>query len=355
MDGGKVARLVVFRVVYEDRKGFPGAGRSERMNLTPEPVPPAMLTAERQLAEAWGPGFYEIEPRDAANRFVAGGGVKAVQIADKAGRVPKFVREFEVEGGEDDARDSEEVRRLKLELKLERDARREERAAFDSQLHQQRETWRASLADQRDAQRAERETLGALFEQISKAAQAQHQPPPPSELAAPNWMRERLELLEREVRAKADRAHELELAKLRVELAPAAAPAKPASEEDFIDKGLKALPLLGKVEEIWDKFKEAQKTALEAQREAAQLRAQHKLGPYTVPTLADLRDARANGRTLNPASKIVGAFQRLHAEGMLPPAYAAELALHGLTFGASADGQSVEAPPSNGADREAVG
>jgi len=355
LEVAKVARLVVFRVVYEDRKGLPGAGRSERVNLTPEPLPPAMLTTERQVAEAWGPGYYEVEPRDAANRFVAGGGVKALQIADKGGRVPKFVREFEVEESEDDARDSEEVRRLKLELKLERDARREERAHYDSLLHQQREQQRFALADQRDAQRAERETLGALFEQISKAAQMQHAPQSSNALAPPDWMRDRLQRLEDEVRAKADRAHELELAKLRVELAPAATVAKAAGDEDFIDKGLKALPLLGKVEEVWDKFTAVKKEALEAQKEAAQLRAQHKLGGYSVPTLADLVSARENNRRLNPESKIVAAFRRLYAEGMLPPAYVAELAEHGLTFGAASAGDAPAEDSGAGSDRAALG
>jgi hypothetical protein len=105
---------------------------------------------------------------------------------------------------------------------------------------------------------------------------------------------------------------------MRVELAPPSTPAKAAGDEDFIDKGLKALPLLGKVEEVWDKFTAVKKEALEAQKEAAQLRAQHKLGGYSVPTLADLVSARENNRRLNPDSKIVAAFRRLHAEGMLP-------------------------------------
>ncbi len=168
VDPEGVAKLVVFRLVYEDRKGMPGAGKSERVNLTPEPLPPAMLTTERQIAETWGPGYYEVEPRDAANRFVAGGGARAFQIADKSSRVPKYVREFEGDDeAEEDARDTEEVRRLKLELKLEREARREERSHYDTLLRQQREAASASLKDQREAMVAERESLGALFEQIS--------------------------------------------------------------------------------------------------------------------------------------------------------------------------------------------
>lgn len=356
LEVAKVARLVVFRVVYEDRKGLPGAGKSERVNLTPEPLPPAMLTTERQVAETWGPGYYEVEPRDAANRFVSGGGVKALQIADKGGRVPKFVREFEVEESEDDARDSEEVRRLKLELKLERDARREERAHYDSLLHQQREQQRFALADQRDAQRAERETLGALFEQISKAAQMQHAAPQPSSaLAPPDWMRDRMQRLEDEVRTKADRAHELELAKLRVELAPPTTAAKAVGDEDFIDKLVKGLPLLAKGEELFDKLRESKKETLEAQKVAAELRAQHKLGNYAVPTVAELENLRAGGRLVNPGGSLAKVFRRLHAEGMLPPAYVAELAAHNLTFGDAPAGDAAAEDSGAGADRAAVG
>ena len=136
--------------------------------------------------------------------------------------------------------------------------------------------------------------------------------------------------------------------------APATA-AKAAGDEDFIDKGLKALPLLGKVEEVWDKFTAVKKEALEAQKEAAQLRAQHKLGGYSVPTLADLVSARENNRRLNPDSKIVAAFRRLHAEGMLPPAYVAELAAHSLTFGDAPAGDATAEDSGAGADRAAVG
>lgn len=354
LDGAKVAKLVVFRVVYEDRKGFPGAGKSERVNLTPEPVPPAMLTTERQIAEAWGAGFYEIEPRDGANRFVAGGGVKSVQIADKNGRVPKFVREFEGEEEDDGESDTEEVKRLKLELKLERDARREERGQFDVLLRQQREASREALADARDAARAERESLGALFEQISKASQMAA-PQASALAAAPDWMRERMQRLEDEARALRDSLHEERIAKTRAELAPRRDDGVPGREPDLVDQFVKALPLLEKGKEFLDGINAQKREAAEAAAAVAKARAEFKLGGYAVLRVEELRAARLAGKRLDPSKPLARIFRELHGDGMLPPAYVAELVHHGLTFDAPSEGQSSDADGAPRADGEAVG
>lgn len=357
LDAAAVAKLNVYRVVYEDRKGFPGAGASDKVLLTPEPLPPAMLTTEQQVAATWGPGYYQVIPLDAANRFVKGGGAKALTIAARDGKVPKFVRDFEPEEGEDETGDSEEVRRLKLELKLERDARREERAHYDSLLRQQREAFTAQLNDQRAAAVAERESLGGLFEQISKASQMQHAAPS-SGLVAPDWVRERLERIEREAAEARKAAHEMELAKLKAELARRGghAPADESPrEDDWIDQFTRAAPLIEKGMEWLDSLAEKRREAAQAAAKVAQERGAFKLGEHAVPRAEELRRARENGRTVDPAKRLAAVFRELHAGGMLPSAYVTELAEHGITFGSEADGPPTgEAPPSGG-DRAAVG
>jgi len=358
LDAGSVAKLQVYRVVYEDRKGLPGAGAASRVLLTPEPLPPAMLTGEGQVAATWGPGHYEVEPRDAANRFVKGGGVKALSIAGRDGRVPKFVREFEQEEEEDDVgASSEEVRLLKLKLSDERAARKSEREQFEALLRQQREAFAAQIADQRDAARSDRESLGGLFEQIAKASQMQREAPQSAALAAPDWMRERAERLESELREMRAKAHEAELAKLKAELAKRGgghdAPATPSGEAGLLEQFTQALPLIKEGMEFVESIGEKRRAAAAEAAKVAQVRGAFKLGEHAVPRLEELRGARAEGKTFGP--RLTAVFRQVFAQGMMPPAYVDELELHGLSFGGADDGDAAAEAAPSGADRAAVG
>lgn len=356
-DAAKIVKLKVQRVQTEDRKGLPGAGATGKVLMTPDPIAPAMLTTERQIAEAFGPGYFEVWALDAANRFACGAPF-VVQIPDKSGRVPVYVRQFEDQDeDEDDGGASEEVRLLRLKLAEERAARKEERAHYDALMRQQREAFTAQLNDQRAAAVAERESLGGLFEQISKAAQMQHAPQS-SALAPPDWMRERLDRIERDAEAAKKTAHEMEIAKLRAELARRGGHA-PADEsprdDDWIGQFTRAAPLIEKGMEWLDSLAEKRREAAQAAAKVAQERAAFKLGEHAVPRVEELRRARENGRTVDPAKRLAAVFRELHAAGMLPAAYVTELAEHGITFGGAADGAAASEAPPSGGDRAAVG
>lgn len=359
IDPGAVAKLNVYRLVFEDRPGYPGLGKAQKVNLTAHPMPPGMLTTERQIAENWGAGVYEVVPVDAANRFVEKGGARQFTIAGEAGFVPRYVKDFERrDEDEDDAGASEEVRLLKLKLAEERAARKEERAHYDALMRQQREAFAAQIADQRDAARAERESLGGLFEQIAKASQMQRAEPQTSALAPPDWMRTREERLETELRELRAKAHELELAKLKAELAKRGGSA-PADEsprdDDWVGQFTRVVPLIDKGMEWLDGLAEKRRATAQEAAKVAEARGAFKLGERAVPRVEELRKARENGRTVDPEKKLARVFRELFADGMLPVAYVTELREHGITFGSEADGPPTgEAPPSGG-DRAAVG
>lgn len=350
VDPVKIAKLVVQRIAYEDRKGLPGAGQQQKITLTPDPVPPSMLTTEAQIASAFGAGYFEVWAKDAANRF-ASGAPFVVQIAGPGGKVPRYVRELESDEEEDDTGgDSEQVKLLKLQVAAERQRRKDSEEEYGKLIREMRENHKDAMREMRDIMAEDRKSLGDLSQSIMAA----NRPAPSNGLATVDPNRDRLDRLEQELRDARKEAHELALAKLRVELTPSAS-AKSSSEEDIFDKAGKALPLFVQVKEIFDATVAARKEAAETHKDAPLSRDLYRLGEHVVPSLEVLSGARANGKTINPQSKMVGIFRRLHAEGMLPRGYETELRLHGITFGAEVDGDATGAPAPDGGDRAAVG
>lgn len=358
-DAAKIVKLKVQRVQTEDRKGLPGAGATGKVLMTPDPIAPAMLTTERQIAEAFGPGYFEVWALDAANRFACGAPF-VVQIPDKSGRVPVYVRQFEdQDADEDDGGASEEVRLLKLKLSEERNARSEERNGYLRLIDEMRKNHSAAMGELRQIMQEDRRSLGDLAESINKAnADARAHAAPSSGLAAPDWVRERLERIEREAAEARKAAHEMELAKLKAELARRGghAPADESPrEDDWIGQFTRAAPLIEKGMEWLDGLAEKRREAAQAAAKVAQERAAFKLGEHAVPRVEELRRARENGRTVDPAKRLAAVFRELHAAGMLPAAYVTELAEHGIAFGGAADGAPASEAPPSGGDRAAVG
>lgn len=310
IEAARIAKLVVYRLVIEDRKGQPGYGTGEiRVNLTPDGVPSGALTSEGQIANAYGPGHYSVTPKDAANRFL--GASFAVSIGDASGRVPSRVADFEQDTSESEleAALSPAEKLLRMELALMRERVEDERRGFQRIIEDQRAAARAALEDVRAAHRQDLESVGKLLENIN-AANAQGG-------RGSDYQSQRLEKLEERLRTRD--AEFLELALKH---------AKSKSGDDGWGELLKeGAPLAMKA---FSDFKELQerRIALEEKKlERRKLPAPGASGEapplviqgVKVPSLERLRELIARDGGLPDDVRDV--FRVFSRDGMLPRAY----------------------------------
>lgn len=309
VDASRIAKLQVKRLVYEDRKGLPGSGATTRVNLTVDPLPPPALTTERQLADTWGPGQYEVWPLDGANRFV--GASYPVSIADEKGYVPRYTREFEqVDDAADATSETERVLRLQLSEAQRRAV--EERSMWRDMLAAQKDAFAQLFTMQRDAHQSDFEALSGLVDRVT-AAQSSQQSGDDRMMA---WLFNRLERIEGRSEESAKEARELAIRAAK----------KPGEEPNLVGAALEFAP---KLLEEWNEYKEIQRKKLELAASRQNRRALPPKGVVidgiTLPSLEDLR-RKLETESLPPDAATV--FRDLNDRGLLPVAYAQLLAPH---------------------------
>lgn len=296
----KIAKLVVKRVAYEDRKGLPGAGTSVKTTMTAEPVPPSMLTTEAQIAQAFGPGYYEVWAMDAANRFACGAPY-VVEIAGEGGAVPKYVRQFEdVEEEAAQASMSETEKVLRVQLEEERRRRMDERAF-----------WERAIEAQQRANAANFEAVSGLVDRVVQAQAAIGGASQSS--GRDEWLMKRLERAEELQSQRAEELRELAVKNAR----------RHTGDGDgdgwwgLLEKGA---PLLGSA---WTEYKELQEKKLKLEEEKLRRRRALPEGGIVVrgvpfPSLDKMR-AKLESEPLPDDMRVL--FRGMIRDGMLPRAY----------------------------------
>lgn len=310
VEASRIAKLQVKRLVYEDRKGMPGSGATTRVNLTVDPLPPPALTTERQIADTWGPGQYEVWPLDAANRFA--GPSYPVSIANEEGYVPRYAREFEqVDETAEAASETERVLRLQLSQAERRIV--EERRMWRDMLEAQKNAFGTLFQMQKDAHQSDFEALSGLVDRVT-AAQSSQQSGDDRMVA---WLFSRLERIEGRSEEASREARELAIRAAR----------KPGEGPDMLTAAMEFAP---KLLEEWNEYKQIQRAkvaALEARRAEKRIPRQAgvTIDGINLPALDDLR-AKIESETMPPQA--VEVFRDLNDRGLLPPAYATLLAPH---------------------------
>lgn len=296
----KIAKLVVKRVAYEDRKGLPGAGTSVKTTMTAEPVPPSMLTTEAQIAQAFGPGYYEVWAMDAANRFACGAPY-VVEIAGEGGAVPKYVRQFEdVEEEAAQASMSETEKVLRVQLEEERRRRMDERAF-----------WERAIEAQQRANAANFEAVSGLVDRVVQAQAAIGGASQSS--GRDEWLLKKLERVEERDERRAEELRELSIKHARRHAS--------GDESDgwwgLLEKGA---PM---ALSAWTEFKELQEKKLKLEEERLKRRRALPEGGIVVkgvplPSLDKLR-AKLESEPLPDEMRVL--FRGMIRDGMLPRAY----------------------------------
>ena len=298
--GEKIAKLVVKRVAYEDRKGMPGAGTTVKTTMTAQPVPPSMLTTEAQIAEAFGPGYYEVWANDAANRFACGAPY-VVEIAGQGGVVPKYVRQFEDEGEEAaQASMSETEKVLRVQLEEERRRRMDERAF-----------WERAIEAQQRANAANFEAVSGLVDRVVQAQAAIGGAAQSS--GRDEWLMKKLERAEERDEKRAEELRELSIKHARRHTL--------GGESDgwwgLLEKGAPMAMT------AWSEFKELQEKKLKLEEERLKRRRSLSEGGLVIkgvpiPSLDELREKLAKK---GMPEEIRTLFRGLLRDGMLPRAY----------------------------------
>lgn len=307
----KIAKLVVKRVAYEDRKGLPGAGTSVKTTMTAEPVPPSMLTTEAQIAQAFGPGYYEVWAMDAANRFACGAPY-VVEIAGEGGAVPKYVRQFEDDEEEaTQAGMSEAEKVLRLHLEQERRLRVDERGFWEKAVDELRRNSAQMLEAQQRANTANFEAVSGLVDRVVQAQAAMTATTTAS--GRDEWLMKRLERAEELQSQRAEELRELAVKNAR----------RHTGDGDgdgwwgLLEKGA---PLLGSA---WTEYKELQEKKLKLEEEKLRRRRSLPEGGIVVrgvpfPSLDKMR-AKLESEPLPEDMRVL--FRGMIRDGMLPRAY----------------------------------
>lgn len=333
VDVERLAKIVVYRVAIERRKGLPGYGVANyEVLLTPDGVPSAALTSEAQIAGAFGAGHYKLVPKDASNRML--GACITCSIADDSGRVPAYVEDFENPATDEklDAAMSPTEKLLRQELALLHDRLAEERAGYKELMADQRAAARGLIDDVRAAHRQDIEGLGKLLEQVVNANSAR---PGDGE----TWERKRVQELE-------DRLNKRQEEFLELAIKNAKKHPDDSSEWFGLVKEVGPMAL-----SAWGDFKQLQEKKLKLEEERLNRRRLPAGGGGDGPpkglviqgvpvvSLEKLRELIAKNGTV--PKEVCEVFRVFARDGMLPRAYEELLA----PYLRASDGESPGATP----------
>lgn len=296
LDAALISSLWVYRMI-KHRGG----------KLIPEllvgPLDPASLTNEAHL-KAYGPGLLRVIARRSDGPLL--GDPFEMRFPDERGRVPMEEADFDVEGGA--VGDSAET------------------AAMKRLLHEEREQMRRLREEERSLNAANMQTFSAIIDKITEGnasvveriLSAQRAP---SASEVPPWVRDELRDVKRQLATTQKSLHEKEMAFFKLET-------KKAPKEGDESDPMTLLKKYGPIIDFVGKFFEEKNSAPATPPAGAQPATDENsvvINGERIPSIAMLRAVMAQNSATSVADVLsdhaVASFRRLHAAGMLPPAY----------------------------------
>lgn len=292
-----IASLWVYRLVrVRGTKFIP--------ELLAGPIDPASLTNEAHL-KSYGPGMLRVIARRADGPLL--GEAFEVRIPDDRGRVPLDQNEFD---GDDDAPTGDEASQLRKLLAEERDH------------------MKAMIQAERDLNASNMSTFSAIIDKMNESnasvveriLSAQR---PAEASPVPPWMRDELRDVKRELAKTQSALRDRDMAFFKLETRKNA-PKSDGGEDDMFAMMKKYGPIFDYLKGFLSEENKPSSSAPAGGIPATDANSV-VIGGEAIPSIALLRQVQTQNGAASIADVLsdhaLASFRRLHAQGMLPPAY----------------------------------